>query len=400
MASALTWLDHSDSERRKVLEAIDRFKETDTRDELGLASIRDGFADHFFPGTGVLMTRARYFLFVPWMYMELERRSFRDDIAVRARRAEVQLIETLGSTPGTIGRLAKGTLKRMPSNIYWLGLASWGIRAVDATQSEYHLLLEKAGAPTGTVSRDDDGEPGDGRVRRHWHAALPREPHGFPKQATFDLTRSEATYLRERIRLSAPRSLLALLFRSPLPDVAFAWHHPALGSFPDDVRAALHHAQCFAETMQGAALLYNLMLAEAGQRDTVEPFRQRLGEWCDELGVRSRELAEWKLTEFWALVRSIANVRESTMRFVNHWLELRPWESAARVRDDSAVRSLINTREQRLKGPRARLTNSRALELWGGESGTARLAFRWPTARRLLTDIVAGLEVTAEAGDA
>lgn len=67
-ASRGVWFDaahHSDSERRKVLEAIDRFKETDTRDELGLAPIRDGFADHFFPGTGVLMTRSRYFLFVP-----------------------------------------------------------------------------------------------------------------------------------------------------------------------------------------------------------------------------------------------------------------------------------------------------------------------------------------------
>lgn len=81
MGSSFTWLDHSDKERRRVLEAVDRFKESDTRDELGLAPIRDGFADHFFPGTTVLMTtsaswpkgrssgsratRARYFLFVP-----------------------------------------------------------------------------------------------------------------------------------------------------------------------------------------------------------------------------------------------------------------------------------------------------------------------------------------------
>ena len=65
MTSSFKWLDHSDTERRKVLDAIDRFKETDTRDELGIARIRDGFSDLFFPGTSVLMTRTRYFLFVP-----------------------------------------------------------------------------------------------------------------------------------------------------------------------------------------------------------------------------------------------------------------------------------------------------------------------------------------------
>ena len=272
-----------------------------------------------------------------------------------------------------------------------LGLARWGIRTFDGTQSEYHLLLERGTVPAGAAPRDDDGEPVDGRVRRNWHAAIPREPQGFPKQAAFDLTRKEATYLRERIPFSAPSSLLALLFRNPLPDVAFAWQHPALASFPDAVRVALHHAECFAETMQGAALLYNLMLAQADARDTVDAFRQRLGEWCDELGARSRELATWKVAEFWAFVRSIANASDSTMRFVNHWLELRPWESHARACDDAAARSLVTAREQQLKGPRARLSNPRARELWGGESGTARLSFRWPTAYRLVADIMTGL---------
>lgn len=392
MSSAFTWLDHSDTERCKVLEAIDRFKETDTRDELGIAPIRDGFSDLFFPGTGVLMTRARYFLFVPWMYLELERRGYRDDIATRARRAEVQLIETLGDELGAIGKLAKGTLKRLPSSIYWLGLSTWGIRTFGGTHADYHRFIESGANRSALDARDDDGEPvGDGS-RRSWHAALPAPPRDYPKSATLDLARSEAAHLRERIRLNAPGSMLALLLRSgPLPDVGYPWMHPRFADFPHDVRDALMHAQCFAETMQGAAILYNLMLAEADKRSTVDEFRARLTAWSEELQARERDLREWKVSEFWLLARKHANVHPSTFAFVNHWLELRTWESPSRASDDKTARALLLQRERR-KGSRARLGNPRALELWGGDSGTARLTYRWSTGRRVVSDILEGLQ--------
>ena len=70
--STFTWIDHSEKQRRQILEAIDLFREKDTRDELGIAGIRDTFSDMLFPGTGALQTRARYFLFVPWMYLDFE----------------------------------------------------------------------------------------------------------------------------------------------------------------------------------------------------------------------------------------------------------------------------------------------------------------------------------------
>jgi hypothetical protein len=140
--------------------------------------------------------------------------------------------------------------------------------------------------------------------------------------------------------------------------------------------------------MQGAVLLYNLMLAEADKRDSVDEFRARIGEWGAELQGHAREIAEWNLDDFWALSTKTANVHPQTRAFVNQWLELRAWQDAKAACDSSAARSFIKAREQRLKGPRARLTNARALELWGGESGTARLNYRWPTAYRILTDIL------------
>ena len=39
-------------------------------DELGLGQIRDALSDTLFPGTSVLLTRARYLLFVSWFHRE------------------------------------------------------------------------------------------------------------------------------------------------------------------------------------------------------------------------------------------------------------------------------------------------------------------------------------------
>jgi len=43
------WIDFSKEERNKVLSVIDLLSEDGTLDELGIAPVRDGFADIFFP---------------------------------------------------------------------------------------------------------------------------------------------------------------------------------------------------------------------------------------------------------------------------------------------------------------------------------------------------------------
>ena len=65
--SSLGWLDTSEHERRSVLELVSALNEPGTLDELGIGSIRDTIADRLFPGTSTIQTRARYFLFIPWI---------------------------------------------------------------------------------------------------------------------------------------------------------------------------------------------------------------------------------------------------------------------------------------------------------------------------------------------
>src|SRR6478735_1281492 len=119
MTSVFTWIDHSEAERRKMLDAIDMFRERSTRDELGLCVIRDGFSDALFPGTGSLQRRARYFFFIPWMFEALEKEGVRSaDLARRAKQIEVQLIDALKNEEdreGIIGVQKRERLVRFPS---------------------------------------------------------------------------------------------------------------------------------------------------------------------------------------------------------------------------------------------------------------------------------------------
>jgi hypothetical protein len=93
MPSTFTWLNYSEHERRKMLDVIDLFGEKTTPDELGLGGVRDAVADLLFPGTTTIQTVAKYFLLVPCMYMDLERKQgsrtssrVRDRVGKDARR--------------------------------------------------------------------------------------------------------------------------------------------------------------------------------------------------------------------------------------------------------------------------------------------------------------------------
>ena len=246
---------------------------------LASAAVRDAFADLLFPGTSTIQTRARYFLFVPWQYVELERLRVPSHQAVaRGRRAELELIDALvdsGERQGVIGIQARRTLKRLPSNVYWNGLLAWGIRQFRGSQPQYHQSLDGFYACRRALL-DDDRNPVDGvppptgipacRARR---AAFPRAPHSH-------LTAAEARYLRERIIVSHRDSLLAFLVDECEPTgAAFAWEHPQQSRFREPFSEQLFHARLFSEGMHGAQLLYNLLLAEAVGNDEWSWFLRR-----------------------------------------------------------------------------------------------------------------------------
>jgi hypothetical protein len=390
-----------------MLDVIELFGERTTRDELGLGSVRDAFADMLFPGTSTIQTRARYFLFIPWMYLQLEdKRIPSADIARRARKLETGLmaaIESSDDSGGLVGRRAKGDVQRLASSVYWQGLLVWGIRQFSGSQDEYDRSLDlfyRLRQSRHHSSHEFDGESMAEPEGSNWHVSLPPAPDDFPHVASFSLQHDEAEYLRERILTHCDGSMLAHLLRERIPvaEISFAWE--LADAVPPMLRERLSHGQNFSEVMHGAQLLYNLMLAEKCDRqDKREEYEESLKTWWRRVELRQAELNTWSRQRFWQVV-AIGNPRVSARAkaFIDRWVELvRHAGHQSDVVESAAARQLVDHREQQLKGSLARLHSQRAQELWGGAAGIQQLDLRWNKSRGLIVDILNGLERSPDA---
>ncbi len=397
--SIFAWLDHSEKQRRQMLEAIDLFREKDTRDEMGIAGIRDAFADMLFPGTGALQTRARYFLFVSWMYLQFDAaRVSSAEVTRKGRDFEVTLINRLADSvdpAGTIGIQARSSLQRLPSSIYWNGLKLWRICQFPGSQAEYHRSFDRQSVAA--VRRNDDGEL-VGAVARAWHANLPPAPASFPSQASFALTGGEARYLKGRVLENHRPSLFAFMLDREYvdADAEFVWAHPASQQVPIELQRQIEHARCFSEVMYGAAILYNLFLGELDPRrdDVIKNCEAMLEEWFALLSERRQALTNWDREDFWKLLSEQMKAPSiATHQFVENWCRRVLSGNPATLRADEGVKRFIFNREAEIKGALARCNNRHSREMWGGDAGLGRLGFRWSNARVLLRDISDGLVV-------
>jgi hypothetical protein len=403
MPSTFGWVDFAEQDRQRMADVIHLFREQDTRDELGLGSVRDAFANLLFPGTSTVQTRAKYMLFVPWIYLRHEKRQTPSkDIASKARSDELDLIEALldsGDTEGVIGKDARRKLQRLPSSIYWSGLGTWGIRLFNGSRAQYHRYLDVFYRRRKQQYRQlkYEGEHAVIRTAENWDPGRPDPPDGFPRRATLTLTKEEAEYLHDRIVTNCGQSLLAFLVDRAAPtEVPFVWMHPELAQFPQRLRLQVEHARKFSEVMHGAALLYNLMLGEkSGREDEVTKYRDKLVEWSENIRSRKAALTRWDRRDFWETVVSEgARIPLRTRRFVDRWINLvLESEDVAALSTDEMARSLIYDREVALKQNRARLQNQRALELWSGAAGAGQLDYRWSAVvNRIVNDILLGME--------
>ena len=125
------WIDFNSRDRDKILSVLSLLSFPAAVDELGIGVVRDGFADLLFPGTSTIQTRAKYFLLVPYILMELEREKNLTPAVLldRLAREELALIPVLSkdNAEGVIGARAGEKLQRKPSSIYWNGLYTYGI---------------------------------------------------------------------------------------------------------------------------------------------------------------------------------------------------------------------------------------------------------------------------------
>ncbi len=403
MPSTFSWLDYSEKDRQRAQRVIHSLREHDTRDELGIGTVRDALSDLLFPGTTTIQTRPKYFLLVPWVYQAVERwatwehRSL-NDLKREARWRELNLLDHLmkaDDKEGVIGREAGKSLQRLPSSIYWNGMAVLGIRVFPGSVTQLQRVLTQGRVGRLMVQVEGDEAPTDGDG--FWHAGMPMLPKHFPQGQTLELNLEEASYLKDRILSRAGGTLLAwLVGEGDFGEGAEApWEHPLVGELPAGLARPLEHAQVFSGLMHGAAFLYNLMLAEkAENEERIDQHGENLAWWADQVVAWRAQLSVWDRQGFWATVRAVnRRIPPSTQTFVNTWMDLAlTTGDPSTLRNSKAARTLIEDRELRLKGyRRARLFEPRALELWSGDAGTRRLVYRWDIVQAIVRDISAGL---------
>lgn len=419
--SNFTWLDYSERDRRRALDVVDLFRESGTVDELGIGSIRDSFSDLLFPGTSTIQTRACYFILLPWTFLRLERLGVSSREAPARAEQEEKLLNgrmlDAEDTDGVFGARAGAALKRLPSEAYWGGLESWGIRLFPGHRGAYFRSLDgfyRRAKHAKEMPRDPEAGP---HAPANWHPHVPSPPPGFPyENVSTALRRGDAEYLRDRIQARHAGTLLGVLSGRAEPvDLAakWPWDLDGLPEASPALREQLAHARLFSIALHGGALLYNLMLAElrvtrggASQESDekrIAGYREELDAWATDVEALGPALHEWDLAGVWAITRKQGrSLGYPTRAFVHRWVERLTEDGPRSVVDaTSPARDLIREREIQIKRGRARLASPRHLELWGGRSGADRMDFRWNAAKVLLRDIFDGLARSeGDAGDA
>jgi len=212
-------------------------------------------------------------------------------------------------------------------------------------------------------------------------------------KANFTLTVEEASFLLDRIQRSNPSSLLAHLALNGKPaDVDLPWEHPDRATFSAEHIEILDHARRFSIVMHGAAIIYNIELAEERSwSEKVDEHYDSLEYWANEM-LDPAEIRNWPLDRFWELTMDYGHtITPATRRFVEQWRQITR-NRGRLIGDDPDVREMIRRREMALKKSRSRFNNRRALDQWSGYSGLGLMTYRWRNAAVFLKDLHTGLQ--------
>ena len=222
MAFHLGWIDFSKEERDKALDILRLLQDPG-----------DAFADAFFPGTSTLLTRAKYFVVVPYIIQEKIEECGRSSLTARQtleainkeerRFGERMLEKHKGDrTVGIVGStaLSQGRwVRRSPSELYWNGIRTLGIcKSKGLSLLQYVSAgLESCrarGRTLGTFKRGeaDEGDDLDAGGMLGFKPLDIGTIHkkGWMKDADISLTYDEAAYLREKILSNVGGSVFAV----------------------------------------------------------------------------------------------------------------------------------------------------------------------------------------------
>ena len=392
----LGWIDFSKTERNKILSVLDMLSEPGTLDELGIAPIRDGFSNLFFPGTSTIQTRAKYFFAVPYALKQLERSSETNPNKI------LKALDTIERTCGEIfleqnreenGIIGKRSLqggkwvKRTPADIYWAGLRRYGIFiGGNLSLSEYVRVscamktqkstLKRLGNRNDNAEENecDDKNAGDLFKMQFWKMPLYRDE--WMEDFCMELTDSEAQFLGNQIIETCKGSMLSYVLENNMLEFLDCTSFRDIGAiidkFPAEVQDDYFMAVSFSRFIYTIRIVYNIIVSDGKNDLANDEFERQRGE----LG----EIADI----------NIDDIMERLGIFNNPLLRkfLKQAQSCMISENIEDLKKCIVSREVQLKGTnRAKTAHSGEFNsnewLGGGE-----LDYRFYNAKTLLSDIM------------
>ena len=398
----LGWIDFSKSERNKVLNVLDLLSEPGTLDELGIAPVRDGFANLFFPGTSTIQTRAKYFMIVPYALKDLEyssesnpNRLLRTLDEVERKCAEILVVGQ--DREGIIGKRSLSQnrwVKRTPADIYWSGLRNYGIftggtlslteyvRAMCALKNQ-KAALTKLGNRNDTAEEGilDDKDAGDYFRMQFWK--IPTYSDRWIDDLNIKLTKDEGAFLKSQIISSFPNSMLAFILRNDIIEIldceSFQEMETLIKTFPEQIQKDYALAYDFSAFLFVLRTIYNIVVSN-GKNEQANAL------W-NEMHPHLSDLAAVDLGSIFAGLGITRNVRLCTF--------LQKSQDLMKDADLEGMKTEIKRRERDLKGSRSRILHSGEFDSTAWFSG-GQLDYRFTSAKVIIRDIFESEGIYAE----
>ena len=296
------WIDFSKSDRDKVLGVIQLFAEQTAMDELGIGTVRDAFANIFFPGTSTIQTRAKYFFIVSYLLQEAGSGKVGMDVdkamewmhnkeRVCCQKLVEDALSKGESLNGIIGHTAlnsKAWIKRKPSDIYWNGVKTLGFfnskfsLMQNLSQREY-LARSLAMARTMDIKSfgrkrvdieddmDDTFSLGVG-YNKFWN--IPKVNPDWLNELCINLTADEAHFFRTAINSLYPNSVFCALLNSwDIGSKRLGFHEvmdKVIMQVDDNTRELLQLAKKFDIFVFSARACYNVIWSDSANIEAVE----------------------------------------------------------------------------------------------------------------------------------
>lgn len=398
------WIDFSKSERDKVASVIEGLRKKGVLDELGIAQIRDGFANLFFPGTTTIQTRAKYFLMVPYIFKSLESNSIKDydklkkELEGLEKECAIKLLgedmsdgdEEEEDESGVIGKrsIRQGKwVKRPPSSIYWAGLKTYGIiyhpsfsideylNTVSIRKSLKENISKSGNSNDSSDEGRDDKGYGDIQSFNFWNIETYKKD--WKENLKMDLTKEEGEFLKRQIIESCPDSMIAFILKNNRKDISEYSSFSDLediANISENLKCQFHLAKDFSDFNFVLRILFNVV-ASNGKNEEANDLLEYPQKWCEKSTLK--EIAEVDLEAIFTLL----DIRDNSLRsFLLDCQELMKEEKIEGLKDR------IKKREISLKGEnRSKTCNpDESAEKW---FAGYELDYRFAIAKTIIEDI-------------